>query len=140
MGAWGVGTFENDDALDWLLDLIEIDDTATVRAGLAQALDSDCCDARDGASALAAAEMILSLLGDPTPALARREEFAAWRSRHRGAVDVALAAAAIGAIDRSTGVGSELPELWEDSNHAEEWRASVQALRAELTARLATAE
>nr|WP_254696248.1 DUF4259 domain-containing protein [Lysobacter enzymogenes] len=73
MGAWGVGTFENDDALDWLGDLTDTDDSAAVRALLAQALASDCLDAPDATTALAAAETVLSMLDAATPALAWHE-------------------------------------------------------------------
>lgn len=137
MGAWGVGTFENDDALDWLGDLTDTDDSAAVRALLGQALASDCLDAPDATTALAAAETVLSMLDAATPALAWHEEFAAWLPRHAVVADAGLGAAAVAAIDRVLGEESELRELWEETDDADDWRAAVAALRSALVARLA---
>ncbi|SDY70708.1 protein of unknown function [Lysobacter sp. yr284] len=139
MGAWGVGTFENDDALDWLGDLTDTDDSAAVRARLAQALASDCLDAPDATTALAAAETVLSMLDAPTPSLAWHEEFAAWLPRHAAVADAALGAAAVDAVDRVLGEDSELRELWDETDDAGDWRAAVAALRSALVARLGVA-
>ena len=37
MGAWGIGSFENDEALDWLSDLVASGDASVIESALAAA-------------------------------------------------------------------------------------------------------
>ena len=61
MGAWGFGTFENDDAGDWLFDLEETNDLSLIEQTLT--LEDDYIEAPDGCNALAAAEIVAALMG-----------------------------------------------------------------------------
>ena len=64
-GAWGEGSFENDDALDWVGQCIKAGTTAPVSAALAAVLDGRYVQAPDGSEAVAAAEVVAAAMGKP---------------------------------------------------------------------------
>ena len=70
MGAWGRGSFDNDDAADWALELEAADNLLP----LADAFDlpTGYLEAPDGCIALAAAEVLLALAGKARDWSARR--------------------------------------------------------------------
>ena len=132
MGVWGSGTFDNDDASDWLYalegstghELLE----STLRAAAAPEgyLEAPtCCEA------LAAAEIIAAIRGWSHPALP--PEASRWaRAEHR-ALPPELTALAVAAIDRIEH-DSELKELWVDPEGSAEWRRALTDLRRRLAA------
>ncbi len=68
MGAWGVGIFENDDALDWLYEF-ERDGKAAIAAAFASVEITDYIDAPEASMALGAIEAVASALGKPAETL-----------------------------------------------------------------------
>src|SRR5229473_8597332 len=64
MGAWGVGNFQNDDALDFVANVEETGWTA-VRAALTPTAGAKHLETSAAARALAAAELIAKALGHP---------------------------------------------------------------------------
>lgn len=77
MGAWGVGTFENDDASDWVYQLEEAGDLDLVEVTLQAAADPEAyLEAPTCCMALAAAEVVAALAGQPAPDLP--EEIRTW--------------------------------------------------------------
>jgi hypothetical protein len=130
MGAWGVSTFENDDAGDWVYRLEETEDLAlleqTLRAAADPAgyLESPACS-----EALAAAEVVAALAGRPAPDLP--EEVHVWVKAHRQKVAPGLRDLAIRAVDQVAG-DSELKELWQESDEMAAWADRVQELRGRL--------
>ena len=68
MGAWGIGTFENDDAGDWVDRLEESEGLTLLTETLAPAADpSGYLEAPTCTEALAAAEVVAALAGRPAP-------------------------------------------------------------------------
>lgn len=68
MGAWGSGSFENDDALDWLTDFCDDPDKGLIADALttvAEMDDSEYLEAPDCCVAIAAAEIVAALKGAP---------------------------------------------------------------------------
>lgn len=65
MGAWGPGSFENDDALDFVA---EIETLADIEAALC-ALGSEYIEVDEAARVVVAAECVAALRGHPSPAL-----------------------------------------------------------------------
>jgi len=65
MGAWGPGVFENDDACDWVFELVESEQLSAVDCALDATLeaDEDLIDASPSCNALAAAEVVAALAG-----------------------------------------------------------------------------
>lgn len=130
MGAWGVGTFENDEASDWVYRLEESGDLELVRETLAAAADpSGYLEATSCAEALAAAEVVAALVGRPGPDLP--EEVRGWVADHRLRVAPELRSLGVRAVDQVAGE-SELKELWADSDDGDAWRDRIEELRGRL--------
>jgi Domain of unknown function (DUF4259) len=130
MGAWGVGTFENDDAGDWVYQLEEANDLDLVRGTLLAAADPEgYLEAPTCSMALAAAEVVAALAGRPAPDLP--EEILTWVAAHRLTVPPDLRALSVRALDQ-VAAGSELKELWAESEDSGAWVDRLQELRSRL--------
>lgn len=134
MGTWGMTTFENDDASDWLYDL-EADEDGSILARALQPVNQigdayleapECCNA------LAAAEIIAALAGRPMQDLPENAQ--QWVDAHRS-IDPKplLAPAAIKAVARIRQT-SELRELWDEAPELPAWLASIDDLHRRLSA------
>lgn len=133
MGAWGSGSFENDDAADFLSDLMDGKDLAPVRDVLQTVLKvGGYLEAQDASQAIAAAEVLAAAAGRPTVAAQRKSKLCEWLARYQPPVDPRLLANAVQALDRIVGEGSELKELWEDAGTASEWIEAVETVRSKL--------
>jgi Domain of unknown function (DUF4259) len=130
MGAWGAGSFDNDDAMDWVIGLTEGSGDTLLREALAPVVSAGDRDleAPDCSIAIAAAESIAAARGRPTASLP--EEVAEWVTKKPiVATDlVVLASTAVDRIARK----SELKDLWEESDSADDWRAAMTDLRKRL--------
>lgn len=78
-GAWGEGSFENDDALDWVATCSSSKSISPVRQSLERALRGKYLKAPEASSAVAAAEVVAAAKGRPNPKLPA--ELAAWVKR-----------------------------------------------------------
>jgi hypothetical protein len=98
VGAWGAGPFDNDEATDWYLDLIETNDLSLVEEALdAGIVANETFDISDMDSIAAACEAVLGLLAP--------EEFA--RRSDAGPKHVDPLADGLGAVrDRQAGSGA----------------------------------
>src|SRR5688572_25986973 len=75
-GAWGVGSFDNDDALDWIGLCARSSDPQVVSSALNTALKGGYLQAPEGSAAIAAAEAVAAALGRPSSKLPK--ELAVW--------------------------------------------------------------
>lgn len=128
MGTWGYGSFENDDALDWLAKLDAV-------SQLDEALDvvikneGGYIEAGDGWMAVAASEVVAALNGQESNALP--EETLKWVSE-QPRPDAPLLQKARQAVDQVLTSG-ELSELWgEDPQNDMAWRAVLDDLKRRL--------
>ncbi len=88
MGAWGNGSFENDDAADFLTEVTEGEDFAPVREIFATVVNStEYLEAPDASQAIAAAEIVAASCGRPTSAAQEEEELVTWLGRVKVAAD-----------------------------------------------------
>ena len=135
MGAWDIGSFDNDDASDWLYDLEESTDTSVIQAALDAVNESeeDSPEAPDCTCALAAAEIVAALRGYPLESLPENAQ--AWVDTHDGMEVSSLVKPALAAVERIR-TNSELKDLWEDGGESDaaKWHATLD----DLTARLKT--
>lgn len=135
MGAWSHEAFGNDDALDWVHGLEEVDDLSLIEEALDAVADEGDAylEAPQACEALAAVELIARLRGhagqESCPEVAED-----WVDRTRLSPPDALVKQALAVLDRIGGDDSELKELWEESDSADEWLASVADLRRRLQA------
>lgn len=133
MGAWGVSAFENDDGCDFVYELEEVDDFSVVESAIDTVNEADgYLEAPDAGAALAACEVIAMANGRGGVKNPSTEIVDAWIARHKLKPSAQLVQRAKGAITRVLGEESELRELWDESDHAKEWRKAVEDLRARL--------
>ena len=138
MGTWAVDAFGNDYAQDWAQDLKETSNLDAVENTLDVALEDngDELEMPFAVEALVAIEVLARLQGKGG---ARTEDSAAvddWvdARKPKARLRTDLAEKAGRAIERILSERSELRELWEESEHYQEWLASVEDLRSRLTA------
>ncbi|CAN7564292.1 MULTISPECIES: DUF4259 domain-containing protein [Duganella] len=138
MGTWAVDAFGNDYAQDWAEDLKETSNLDAVENTLDVALEDngDELEMPFAVEALVAIEVLARLQGKGG---ARTEDSAAvddWvdARKPKARLRTDLAEKAGRAIERILSERSELRELWEESEHYQEWLASVEDLRSRLTA------
>ena len=131
MGAWGINTFENGDAADWLAEFCDEPDKEL----LVEAFESvnnigdNYLEAPESSAALAAAEVIAALLGKPSANLP--DEAKDCLAKLKLKPSEKLVASARKAVERIK-TDTELKELWDESDHAARWQATVEDLAARL--------
>jgi Domain of unknown function (DUF4259) len=119
VGTWGPGAFENDTALDWLMDLDKAEDTAFLAETLEPAADPEGLqDPYDCEVGLAAAEVVAVLKGAPGPGLP--EEVRDWVARHPDGASPELVELAMGVV-RGVREDSELRAMWEEPGNPGPW-------------------
>src|SRR5262245_5728778 len=138
MGAWGTGSFENDDALDFVVRL-ETEGKAAIAAALQDVtrLDAgDYLEAPEASSAIAAAEVVAAAHDGEATRLP--EEARRWLSQHGdGIVTPRLLASARGSVERVL-TQSELKDLWQEGGadaQSEAWENRVRDLLRRLEAK-----
>jgi hypothetical protein len=131
MGAWDFGPFDNDDASDWLYELEESSSTSAIAAALNIVTDSgdEYLEAPDCSNALAAAEIVAALRGRPIAKLPDNAK--AWVDAHKEIEASFLVPLAQAAIQRIR-TNSELKELWDESDEAPKWYATLDDVSSRL--------
>ncbi len=125
MGAWGVGTFDNDEANDWLDRLDTSADLDRALRPVAEAASEQYVSFRACVAALAAAEVVAACAGRPPAYLPEAAD--AWIRRRSGLLDADLRERALSAVDRVER-DSELAELFGETSVDEEWHAAMRDL------------
>ncbi len=129
-GAWGEGSFENDDALDWVAECIRSRDTAPVRQALQVVLKVSYIEAPQASEAIAASEVVAASLGKPNPKLP--PELRTWLQRQQLAQMSQLAPLAKKVLARIKDPKiSELWQLW-SGGKPNKWPSVVSELETRL--------
>jgi hypothetical protein len=125
MGSWGHSAFENDDALDWVAELEEVENTSILIAAFDAVLEAqeDYIEIPEASITISAAEVVAALLGRADTLLP--EEVQAWVAG-QDKVDSKIVEKARRAVNRVL-EDSELKEVWDDSGSSN-WRMSVEGL------------
>jgi Domain of unknown function (DUF4259) len=129
MGAWGTGPFENDDAADWVYE-VEDGGLDAIHDVLDATVDIDAPGSEVGTAAVAAAELVAVIAGQPGPPLP--DEVVALIS-DLGPVEPALVDAALAAVAHVRTEG-ELAELWAESDDHDAWLATLDDITRRLQA------
>lgn len=133
MGAWGLGSFENDEAADFLAEVTGSGDLALIREAIDNVVTStEFVEAPDACRAIVAAEVVAAALSRPTAEASQHDGLSRWLARIRPGIEPALALAAHDALERVLAPNSELLELWEDTEDLAEWKALVSDLMQQL--------
>ena len=139
MGAWGEGAFDNDGAADWSLEFRNADLAAGLRlitdalSAVAEADAAAYLDANDGERAVAAAELVALINGQPIDESPYNQTARQWIVRVHPSSDRSLTNLARQTVARVTGQTSELAELWDETGSAS-WRSAMSGLRDKLDA------
>jgi hypothetical protein len=130
MGVWGTGIFENDDSLDWIYDFADFGSLARISAALDVIIRNkdEFPELSDCRIALAAAEIIAAMHGDPS--LDLPEEAEEWIGDRvlENEYFRTKAEDAVARILRK----SELREKWESSLNFDKWQIEIQNLQKRL--------
>jgi len=131
MGAWGIGTFDNDDAADWAYEFEDATDLSPARQALAATMDSDGYLAiPEGACGVAAAAVVASTFDGDLKGLP--EEVGESVDDHPGSATRGDARLALDALEQVTSEESELRILWDDAPEATDWAKEIEKLRHRL--------
>ncbi len=135
MGAWGISSFDNDDAADWLEELLLADNLLILYSAF-EMVDEEYLEFPDACNALAAAEVVLALKGNTrkgVPAKAQQ-----WVQQHQSSATAdelaELTKMAIAAVKKVTSPDSELDELWQESEDYDDWLEDIITLKEALKA------
>lgn len=130
MGAWAAGSFDNDDAGDWVWELPDAEDISVLEEAFSRVIECDgYLEAPDCSVAIAAAEVVAALRQRPGNELP--EQIGAFVSRIASPPSPALVALALRALERVKRK-SELQELWDESDSRAEWHQAVTELEGRL--------
>lgn len=132
MAIWGYGSFDNDSARDFTVEVVQDGEVALREAfEVVLDLDVDYVEVEEGARALAAAEILaVVLMGDTS-----KITDAGLRDWVQNADQTSLAnlrELASEALGRVLAPDSELPEQWQDTADSGAWLSDVQRLRSTL--------
>jgi hypothetical protein len=130
MGAWSEGSFDNDDAGDWVWELEKAEDFSILEEAFSAVTDAgDDPEASDCSVAVAAAEVVAALRHQPAAKLPDEAEgFVARLDRPPSPELVAAALAALRRVKKR----SELQELWDESKDGEKWHEAIEELESRL--------
>jgi len=129
-GAWGEGSFENDDALDWTGECSQSIGTKLVATTLNAAVKARYLEAPEASAAVAAAEVVAAARGKPSAKLPK--QLSAWLDRQSKAELASLASIARQALRKVRDPkSSELKQLWSEGKK-NGWDSNVGELEARL--------
>ena len=129
MGAWGTGSFENDDAADWVASLGSIAPDELTRILVQAADDPAYLEAPAASAAVAAGEVVAAMNG--SAAEGAPPAIVDWAKKHPQALTPKLRAVAIRALDRVRR-NSELKDLWLEADGLNDWIAAMKDLQGRL--------
>lgn len=132
MGAWGYGNFDNDTVLDWIGDLVETEGLGMISEFIEMVLEDADLDADTASSAIGAIEILAALHNRPGTEQYDDENLEEWIHQHKGQ-GANLLGVAQKALKKIL-AESELKDLWEETEHYEEWVNTVKELESRLVA------
>src|SRR5437868_15092915 len=113
MGTWGSGSFENDDASDWIADFCDDPDKELIPDALSTVAEMDAdeyLEAPDCSVGIAAAEIVAALKGAANPDLPDNAKECVAKLKIKA--DPRMASLALKDVERKM-KNSELKELWD---------------------------
>jgi hypothetical protein len=132
MGAWGHRFDENDSAADWIAAFEDAPSWSHIQSALQTILEADDVydlDTDETSAALVAGEIVAAALGRANERL--QPNIQQWVAANALEIEsLQTDAAKAAALIKSD---SELRELWDDSEDAAEWIATVDDLISRLT-------
>ena len=129
MGAWGTGSFENDDAADWVGELGKVTPDELTKVLVQAADDPEYLEGPAASVAVAAGEVVAALNGAPGEGVPAA--VVEWAKKHPQAFSPELKALALRTLDRVR-KNSELKDLWMEADGLNDWIAVLRDLQGRL--------
>jgi hypothetical protein len=130
VGGWGTGSFENDDAVDWLSRLAAIGPADLAKIFTQAVDDPTYLEAPAASVVVVAAEVLAALNGSPVHSVpAVIEE---WLKKYPRISTSELNTLAVRALERVRR-DSELKDLWMEADGLNDWTAALRDLQARLS-------
>jgi hypothetical protein len=127
VGAWGTGSFENDDAVGWVAGLDAVTPEELMRILVRAADDPEYIEAGAARIAVAAGEVVAALNG--SAAGGAPAGIVEWAGKHVGSPE--LKAVAVRALERVRR-NSEVKDLWMEADGLNEWVEAMKELQGRL--------
>jgi hypothetical protein len=129
VGGWGTGSFENDDATNWLANLAALGPADLARIFTQAADDPAYLEAPAASVVVAAAEVVAALNGSPAPAAPPAID--KWLKKYPRISTPELNTLAVRALERVRR-NSELKDLWHEADGLNDWTSAIRDLQARL--------
>jgi Domain of unknown function (DUF4259) len=129
VGAWGTGSFENDDAKDWAAGVDKIAPEELTRILARAADDPEYLEAPAAYIAVAAAEAVAAFGGAPGGSVPAA--IIEWATAHPQAITPELKGLAIRTLERVR-TNSEVKDLWMQADGLNDWIAAIRELQGRL--------
>jgi uncharacterized protein DUF4259 len=129
VGAWGTGSFENDDAASWVAGLGAVTPADLTKILARAADDPEYLEGPAAYVAVAAGEVVAALKG--SPAAGSPAAVVEWAGGHPQALTAGLTDLAGRAVDRVRR-NSELKDLWMQADGLNEWIAAIGELQGRI--------
>jgi hypothetical protein len=134
MGAWGKGIYDNDDACDFVGEVVDSLDLSRINAAVNEVLDANqYLEAPLAAQGLVAADVVARLRGQWGDRNSYTGVIAQWAERANVTASDELLLKARQVVHRVRTEPSELLELWSDDPDPETWHATLDTLLQRLT-------
>jgi hypothetical protein len=132
MGTWGIGSFDNDGAVDWIMDFAEEQSLAKLHSAFRMVSDENgTIESIDAEEAIVAAEVCAALRGNVS--IDFPDEELVEITREPLLIPNELITTSIKCIN-SILSKSELKELWEETADFDNWNEDMKELRDRLQA------
>lgn len=129
MPGWGTGSFENEDAQNFLKSLASIQPEEIKRLLSVAADEADYSNTSESSVVIVAAEMVASAKGAPPKSMPN--EISDWMGKVEGAPSGELIDLARRAVHKVR-LNSELKDLWQEADGLNEWSAVLRELEERL--------
>jgi hypothetical protein len=129
MPGWGTGSFENEEAQNFLSRLNSVG-AGDLKQMLVDASDRDYLDVAESSVTVAVAEIVATARGNPPQAVP--SQIAEWVGKIEGAPSSEMSELARRAVYKVR-TNSELKDLWLEAEGLNEWSAAVRDLEGRLS-------
>ncbi|HZL25269.1 MAG TPA: DUF4259 domain-containing protein [Acidobacteriaceae bacterium] len=134
MGAWGKGIYDNDDACDFVGEVVDSLDLSRIHAAVNEVLNANqTLEAPLAAQGLVAADVVARLRGQWGERNSYTGVIAQWAERANLTASDELLLKARQVVHRVRTEPSELLELWSDDPDPETWHATLDTLLQRLS-------
>jgi hypothetical protein len=129
-GASGEGSFENDDAVDWIVECIQTVGGKMIVEAFTTVTEAKYLEASDGAAAVVAAEIVAAAQGKPSSDFPK--DLGTWLERQPRLQIAALTPLALQALKKVRDPkASELKQLWSEAKK-NTWEQKILELERRL--------